>query len=333
MYYNHLMHIQDRVYKEIHITEPVIQELIQSAPMQRLQKISQDGAAHFLQPQRDVNRLEHSIGVWYLSFLYKRPVEEQIACLLHDVPHTAFSHVIDFVVQDEKHEFHEQFTEKIIKESEIPDILDKHGILLDTVLNVDQFPLLENTLPDISFDRLDYFLRDGISMGYLSPTWAQQFLSALKLKDDSMYFGDTATASVFALLFMNFSRLIWLDPNSHGAFFLIAEAMKKALTKGLITENDFFTDDEVLMKKMRDAHDTQILAFLDRLTPGRLFEYAGKETAEFYGPNKPRFVDPLVEVEGKLERLSIRVPNLGYYFKEFAKNFKYLGVTQNPTHP
>jgi len=322
------MTFADRVYGEIHVTEPVIRDVIHSASMQRLQKISQDGAAHFIQSERNVNRLEHSIGVWYLSSLYNRPIEEQLACLLHDVPHTAFSHVIDFVVQDETHEFHERFTEKIITESEIPDIFTKHEISLEKVLDVHQFPLLENTLPDISFDRLDYFLRDGVSMGCLSPALARQFLNELKLKDDTLYFPDSAIASVFAILFMNFSRLIWLDPTSHGAFFLVAEPLKIALKKGFIAEEDFFTDDEVLMEKLRSTQDPDILAYLDRLVPGRVFEYADKDSAEFYGPNKPRFVDPMIEINGGLVRLSSKVSNLKYYFEEFSQKYKYLGVTQ-----
>jgi len=60
------MVIQDRIYGRIVVKEPVIVELIQSRPMQRLKEISQDGAIHFIQPVRNVTRFEHSIGAWYL---------------------------------------------------------------------------------------------------------------------------------------------------------------------------------------------------------------------------------------------------------------------------
>ena len=99
-----------------------------SYPVQRLKRISQDGAAHYIQPQRDITRFEHSVGVWYLSQRYGCPIEEQIAALLHDTPHTAFSHVIDFVVQDPHHDFHDRFTRKIILKSEIPQILTEHNV-------------------------------------------------------------------------------------------------------------------------------------------------------------------------------------------------------------
>jgi len=73
-------------------------------------------------------------------------LEEQIAGLLHDIPHTAFSHTIDFVFPNKDHNFHERFHEKIIKESEIPEILERYGFVLERLLNEHNFPLLEKKL-------------------------------------------------------------------------------------------------------------------------------------------------------------------------------------------
>ncbi|MBI2620748.1 HD domain-containing protein [candidate division WWE3 bacterium] len=324
------MVIKDRLYGEIQIGEPVVIDLINSKPMQRLKKISQDGAPHYIQPIRNVNRFEHSIGVWYLSHLHRRPIEEQIAALLHDTPHTAFSHVIDVVVEDENHEFHDKFTEKIITSSEVPEILEKHSIKLNDILNTHKFTLLENELPDLSFDRWDYFMRDGTALGFLPQTLVNEFIKHVKSGRSTLYFTDKALAATFAILFMNFSRLIWLDPTSHGSFYLMAEAIKLALERKIITEDDYFSDDETLMKKLRDAGVREINGYLNRLRPGREFEYVDKKDAEFYGPNKPRYVDPLVEIDGKFERTSKLVPNLGNYFEEFSGRYKILGVRQLP---
>jgi len=320
------MLINDRIYGKVDIKDKVIEELILSKPLLRLKKISQDGAPHFIQPIRSVTRFEHSVGVWYLSCKYKRPIEEQIACLLHDVPHTAFSHAIDFVVNDEKHEFHEKFTEEIIMKSEIPLILEKHKVDIKKVLNKKTFPLLENDLPDISFDRWDYFMRDGFAVNFLPQVLVGEFLANIYLEKNNLYFKDIKLASTFAILFMSFSRLIWLDPTSHGSYFLVSEALKTALKNGCITQDDFFTDDEILMKKLRKINDKKINKLLARLTPGKEFVYAPESEAEFFGPNKPRVVDPLVLQKGRLTRISKLVPSLEYAFEEFAKNYKYLGV-------
>ncbi len=322
------MIINDRIYGEIEITDKVIIELIQSKPFQRLKRISQDGASHFIQPNRNVTRYEHSIGVWYLSHKFNRPIEEQIAALLHDLPHTAFSHVIDFVMNDEKHEFHEKYTEKLILNSEIPQILKKYKINIKKVLNKENYDLLENNLPDISVDRWDYFMRDTFMMSLIPKLLIQEFLNKIKVEDNKFYFEDIRLAASFAIYFVNCSRLVLLDPTSHGAYFLLANAIKKGIDLKVINEEDFFTDDETVLNKLKNINDKEINKYLDRLKPGKEFIYAKKEEAEFFGPNKPRYVDPLVKVDGELKRVSTLVSSLEYFFKEFSQNYKYLGVVQ-----
>lgn len=322
------MKYNDRIYGSIDITEPVIVELIKSKPMQRLKGISQDGAPHYIQKVRTMNRFEHSVGAWYLSHRFERPIEEQIASLIHDLPHTAFSHVIDFVMHDEKHEFHEKFMEKIVYESEIPAILVRYDVDINRVLAKDNFPLLENDLPDISVDRWDYFTRDGAVFAIMPQSLINQFLKEIRTDGEQFYFTDQGLAGTFAVMFMNFSRLFWLDPTSHGSFFLIANSLKIALKEGIITEEDFFTTDAEVMDKLKKSGNKEIGVYLDRLKPGREFIYAVKSDAEFYGPNKPRYVDPLVKVGKKLKRISELIPGVAYYFEEYSKTHKYLGVKQ-----
>ena len=58
------------------------------------------------------------------------------------------------------------------------------------------------------------------------------------------------------------------------------------------------------MKQLKQTKDPQIITLLNRLTPDLTFQYTTKAQAEFYGPNKPRFVDPWVEQDDKLVKLS-----------------------------
>lgn len=322
------MLIKDRIYGEIKIEEKIIEDLIKTAAFGRLKKISQDGAPHFIQPVRNVTRFEHSIGVWYLSSLYKRSVEEQIASLLHDLSHTAFSHVIDFVVEDKEHEFSDNKLKEVVLKSDIPEIIKAYGCDLEKILDKTRFPLLENKLPDLSVDRWDYFMRDGYAIGFLPAPLIQLFMTSVFEKDNAFYFKDMRIASTFAILFASFSRLIWLDPTSHGSFFLVANAIKAGLANKIITEEDFFTDDELMLNKLRAGNNRQVNDLLDRLQPGNEFVYEEESEAEFYGPNKPRCVDPFVDKEGKLTRISEIVPSLGCFFEEFAKKYKFLGVNQ-----
>lgn len=323
------MKIKDRIYGKIKIDKKVIVDLIKSKPFRRLKKISQDGAPHFIQPIRNVTRYEHSIGVWHLTWLYKRPIEEQVGALLHDISHTAFSHVIDIVMNDEKHEYHDRFIKKIILDSEIPKILEANKIDIKKVLTKEKYKLLENSLPDISVDRWDYFMRDGYTMGFLPLSLINEFLGHIEVKNDKFYFTDIKLASTFAILYLNFSRLIWLDPVAHGSFFLLAKALKIGFKQGVIDEEELFTNDEYLLKKLRKANLKSINKYLDRLVPGKEFVYVDKKDAEFFGPNKPRYVDPFIKTPSGFKRLSKTVPSLGYFLEEFSQMYKFIGVKQS----
>src|SRR5882672_946575 len=128
------MIVGDRTYGKTDITSEVILELINSKPLQRLKGIAQYGIPDVFYHHKNYSRYEHSVGVMLLLRRLGASEEEQIAGLLHDVSHTAFSHVIDWVVgeggaesyQDEQHEH-------FIRESEIPRILKKHGYAVERI--------------------------------------------------------------------------------------------------------------------------------------------------------------------------------------------------------
>ena len=322
------MSIDDRIYGRITIDEPVIAELIRSRPMQRLKHISQDGAPHFIQPVRNVSRFEHSVGVWYLSHRYRRPIEEQIASLLHDIPHTAFSHVIDVVMNDADNAYHDKFTKQVILASEIPGICARHNVSIDKVLDKENYQLLENDLPDVSVDRWDYFMRDGYTFGVLPVETVRLFLSSMKEADQTFYFDDRRVASLFAIMYLNCSRLIWLDPTSYGSFQLLARALNEAAKKGILAHDDFFRTDEAVLKLLREAHDEVLDALLARLSPGADFMYAAERDAEFFGASKARYVDPFVMQGDNLIRVSELVPGMADYFKEYRSRYSSIGVRQ-----
>lgn len=320
------MQIHDRIYGQIEIDDPLIVALIHCQPMQRLKRISQDGACHFLQPHINGTRYEHSIGVWHLSKLFQRSREEQVASLLHDVPHTAFSHVIDYVVGDANQEYHERFHTQIVMESEIPAILSQYGMDIDVVMDVERFPLLENSLPDVSTDRLDYFLRDGLMLNLMPQFLIDETLRQIRFDAEKLYFEDLRLASTLAILFMNCTKLIWSEPNSIGSWSLLADAIKVGYDEGWIMEADFFSDDQTLLEKLQASGDARVQANLARLQPGKFFEYAPKEQAEFYRANKARYIDPLVKTNGGFRRVSELVHNFKMAVEEFKEAYQYLGV-------
>src|SRR5919204_858535 len=157
---------RDALWGEIDVTEPVVAELVRSAPVQRLRGIHQAGAGHYLFPkQRRCTRFEHSLGVMGLLALLGAPLEEQVAGLLHDVPHTAFSHTVDVLFPNEEHNYHERFHAAVVMASPIPAILENYRVPLRAALEPGRYPQLEQPLPDLCADRIDYALRDALALG------------------------------------------------------------------------------------------------------------------------------------------------------------------------
>lgn len=116
------------------ILEPVLTDLIHSKAVQRLNGIHQGGACFLVNPAWNISRCEHSIGVMLLIRRLGGSLEEQIAGLLHDVSHTAFSHVADDVFNMENEDYHEQMFRQWVKQSDIPWILDTYGFKDEDIL-------------------------------------------------------------------------------------------------------------------------------------------------------------------------------------------------------
>ncbi len=153
------MIVSDIIYGDYNV-DHVLAELIMSKPVQKLKGIHQGGASYLVNEEWNVTRYEHSVGVMLLIKKLGGSIEEQIAGLLHDVSHTAFSHVIDFVLENKEEDYHEKIYQKVIIDSEIPCILKKHGYdYKDILFNESKWTLLEQPAPELCADRVDYTLR------------------------------------------------------------------------------------------------------------------------------------------------------------------------------
>ena len=123
------MQYEDAIYGKVEITESVLQDVIASDAMQRLKGVSQHGITALLGITPPFSRFDHSLGAMLLVHRLGATINEQIAALLHDVSHTAFSHVIDFVFDDHSGQsYHEEKKEELLARSDIPAILERHGL-------------------------------------------------------------------------------------------------------------------------------------------------------------------------------------------------------------
>ena len=143
------MRYYDRVYGEFEIDEPVILEIINSDSLQRLKGIDQAGYYQmWVRPSDEISELDHSrfahsMGVFLLLRQFDASIEEQIAGLIHDVSHSAFSHCIDYILDvgsEQEHSHQDKVFEDFVKTTAIPEVLQKYGFDPDYILNEKNFP-------------------------------------------------------------------------------------------------------------------------------------------------------------------------------------------------
>ena len=154
------MYIVDPLYGEYEITEPVFLDLLRHPALLRLHGVAQHGLPEQWFPEmKTFSRFEHSVGVFLLLRKLGAPLKEQVAGLVHDVSHTVFSHVIDRVYKT-KRSYQDTIHEKYLLISGLAQVLAMHGFDYQEIARYKQFTMLEQSLPQLCADRVDYALRE-----------------------------------------------------------------------------------------------------------------------------------------------------------------------------
>jgi len=289
--------ISDKIYGKVNITSPVLVELIKSKPMQRLKKIAQHGLPNEYYHFKGGNRFEHCIGVMLLLNRLGASEEEQVAGLLHDVSHTAFSHVIDWVVGSGKTEdYQDEHHSRIIHSPEISKILKKHKINVRKIAEYHKyFSLLEKDIPDLCADRIDYSLRE-----FALPI-AKKCLKNLTVYDNQIVLKNQKNASEFSESYLKRQMIHWGGYEAVVRYAILAKILKKALKDKIIVMNDFMKDDTYVLSKIITTKDKESLETLLTLRSKSL---ASLPKSKIVAYKKFRHVDPLFLKNDKLFRLS-----------------------------
>lgn len=303
----------DRIYGRIKIKEPVILELIASPSLQRLKGVGQAGySSLYFQLHHskgaDFSRFEHSLGVFILLKKYGASLEEQIAGLLHDISHTAFSHTADYIFpagSPTKHNYQDKIHEKFVKISEIPQILARHQIDIDYILDEKNFPLKEKPLPDLCADRLDYSLRNSVTYQVSSKKQVNYFLKNLLAINKQWVFKNFVSAKKYGTLFLKLNSIHYAGFPTAVMFQTTADVLKRALQKGYLIKKDLFTTDQAVLKKIKKhlKKDQKLRLLYDRMT-GKVKVRNNPRDYDVATVLKSRIIDPLFKSNGKIKRLS-----------------------------
>jgi len=299
---------KDSVYGSVPIKEKVLIDLMRTKAMERLKGVNQGGPLILLKTDHELasyrtTRFDHSVGVCLLLKKFNASLDEQIAGLLHDISHMVFSHATDFIFnRGVQQDYHEKFVEKMILNSDIPPILRKHNIDINSILNIENFTLLEKELPDLCADRIDYFLRDMCIYDSVVKKRHNEILNALTVFDDEIIFKEKEMVKLFAEKFIEANVRLYCNPFQAALYKLISETLELAIQKNIIEEADLFTTDLEVINKLKGSKDKEILDMLGSVSYLGVVE--DKENYDYHLNSKVRCTDPKLLINNEAVILS-----------------------------
>lgn len=318
----------DTIYGKFVITEPILIDLLASKAIQRLKKVHQFGISHYVQKGSDYTRYDHSIGVFALLRRYNQSLPEQISGLLHDVSHTIFSHVADYLFEhqdDLDSSYQDSIHKWFLEKTDIAAIITKYGYSLDDFMHKSgKFPALEQNLPNLCADRIEYTLYEyAINLGLSNKAQVYEkieyLLSHLYFKDDIWFFDNLDAARVYAMLPLEFTKERWASVCGMYTYTMAARMLRRAIEIKLIDYDTihFGTDDDV-WKKLKASRDTVIQDFIDKICHyPNAYRLGGINDYNMHLKTKFRGVDPFVVTVHGLQKLS-------KLDSDFAKEFTTL---------
>lgn len=283
---------------------PLLEEVFSSPIMTRLDGVDQSGPTAYFGVAPTFSRRDHCNGVWALLKRANVSLEEQLAGLLHDASHTAFSHLADLLFKHDEviHNgcYQDSIHEWFLDTMKIPAITKKYNITLK-MLSPDNpsYTALERPLPHLCADRIQYNIHTGVIFHHITQQEAQGLVNDLHFEQDRWFFETPERAKKFAHLSLTFSRQVWGSEYNHAFYQIFAQILQKALRDKLITKDEmhFGTDKEIL-KKLQKSNDPLIKELLKKCENIYAhFTVTDYGKGEFNFKPKFRGIDPLVRMK------------------------------------
>jgi hypothetical protein len=301
------------IYGQFVVTEPILIDLLNSDAVLRMKKLNQFGISHYVQDDGPYTRYEHSVGVFALLRRYNRSIEEQIAGLLHDASHTVFSHVADYLFETKSIEdsYQDSIHKWFLEKTDVAQIAAKYGYTIDDFMHKSgKFMALEQDLPDLCVDRIEYTLYEhalelGLEKIDLVHERVEYLLGHLHFKDDKWFFDDLDAAKMYAQIPLEFTKIRWASDCGMYTYTMAAKMLQRALDIKLIDYNEIhFGTDDIVWQKLKNCPDSQIQNFIDKICHYRnAYRLSGINDYNMHLKGKFRGVDPYVATNNGLRRL------------------------------
>lgn len=295
-------------YGTFEVEEPVLLELIKSPAMQRLKEIHQYGVAYYTTHKEEYNRYDHSLGVFAILRKNGASLQEQIAALLHDVSHTVFSHVSDWVFNKEYHEDDYQSTiyKLYVCHSGVEKILLKHGFTINQVYSKNgDFKMLEQHLPNLCADRLDYNIQGAYFQNFLTKEEALKLFNSMHFEEGNWVSEEVGLLKKIGQFSLHMTVNCWGGAANYVTSRWLADAIIEGLDTGLLSWCELhFGIDRDVWEKLQDSTNPVIKNKMYKITHAYDFFHLGDEDADLIVKYRFRGINPWTRCQGTRLRLT-----------------------------
>lgn len=287
--------VSDHIYGTIAISERV-RTLLDSKLLTRLKGVHQTGTNYLVDPQQSTTRYEHCVGAMALTQLLGGDESKQIAALLHDISHTAFSHVIDLVFDKSEQNYHDLMREKFLRSDDAKQAIAECGIT-KSELACEAIAMVKGK--GLNVDRLDYAIRDLHAVNRIYHPEYSSILNNLVVDEDGeIKCKNLETARLIFNKFIEANREIYFHPLHEAASVAMAAILQSLLRQGRLTEEDFFSTDAALIAKILES---PLRSVFEKIGPKMEYAITVNKTEHIPYLRKLRYVNPkIIGMPGQL---------------------------------
>lgn len=287
--------------------------------IKRISEISQhcwSEYSNFFNYRINVSRFEHSLWVALIIWNFTKDKKQTLAWLFHDISHSVFSHVWDFLLWDaENQESSELYTTEILQNDEIiMKELKNLWIKLEEVDNYEIYPIADNPGPQLAADRLEYSLSWWYELWTISLDEIKEIYDNLEILinenwENELGFSDKKIALKFWVLALNNDQCCFSSYESVVSMSFLSEILKVWLTNKLFNSKDLYTltDPEIIeiIKNSKNNKISEMWEYYTNLSSYKI-DRIKIDTNSYCvsSSTKRRYIDPLIKTENWIFRLS-----------------------------
>ncbi len=245
-----------------------------------------------------ISRYDHSLTVALLTWKLTVDLKATLAGLFHDISTPCFSHVIDYMNNDYlvQESTEENTSLVILSDKYLLDCLSKDNIDVKDIISFKDYSVVDLDRPMMCADRLDGIILTGLF-------WTKNIdINDVKniIDNTCVFYNEEGLFEIgfkdinVCKLVKDTNDLISVYCNSLSDMYmmeLLASITKRSILIGLITYDDLFIIDEVMiMDKLNSSKDTEIINKLDLFKNIKLSDIPSMEMPKI----KKRSLNPLV---------------------------------------